>query len=198
AVQQRLDRRPHAAGILQRVGEIADHLLIAHILPLEQRPDVVHPHAGEVLALDGFEVGAAALHAQHGDLTPAVIALDGLDGRIAAAPDDQRGLGTDEPRGVDEEVEALERRGLGVVPARLHRALTISQRAKTQGAREARPRLVRLVRRRDRCYRTPYTWMRSPPVAGASVCTVPAGDAGAAPLKPLPPPKIVPHSLFVL
>jgi len=50
AVQQRLDRRPHAAGILQRVGEITDHLLVAHVLPLEQRSDVVHPHAGEVLA----------------------------------------------------------------------------------------------------------------------------------------------------
>src|SRR5437899_4815601 len=37
--------------------------------------------------------------------------------------------------------------------------------------------------------------MRSPPVAGASACTVPAG---AVALKPLPPPKIVPHSLFVL
>src|SRR6059058_1515240 len=40
--------------------------------------------------------------------------------------------------------------------------------------------------------------MRSPPVAGASACAVPAGDAGAAALKPLAPPKIVPHSLFVL
>jgi len=141
-----------SAWILQRVGEITDHLLVAHVLPLEQRSDVVHPHAGEVLALDGFEVGAAALHAQHGDRTAAVIALDGLDGGVAATPDDQRGFGTDEPRGVDEEVEALELRGLGVVPARLHRALTISQRVKTQGAREARPRLVR---RSDRCYRTP-------------------------------------------
>src|SRR5438445_1213919 len=37
--------------------------------------------------------------------------------------------------------------------------------------------------------------MRSPPVAGASACTVPAG---AVALKPLPRPKIVPHSLFVL
>src|ERR1700704_1382956 len=40
--------------------------------------------------------------------------------------------------------------------------------------------------------------MRPPPVAGPSPCRVPAGDAGAAVLKPLPPPKIVPHSLFVL
>src|SRR3989449_9447681 len=98
---------------------------------LEQRADVVHPHAGEILALDGLEVGAAALHTQHADLTAAVIALDGLDGGVAAAPDDQRGLGADEPRGVHEKVEALELRGLGVVPARLHRALTISQPLKT-------------------------------------------------------------------
>src|SRR5260370_1241825 len=103
----------------------------------------------------GCSAMAAAPHAAPGDRTAAVIALGGLGARVAAAPDDQRGLGPDEPRGVHEEVEALEPRGLGGVPARLHRALTISQRAKTQEAREARPRLVRLVRRGDRRYRTP-------------------------------------------
>src|SRR5207237_8689212 len=77
-------------------------------------------HAGEVLALYRFEIRAAALHTEHGNLTAAVIALEELDGGVAAAPDDQRGLGADESRRIHEEVEALERAGLGVVPARLH------------------------------------------------------------------------------
>src|SRR5262249_5930430 len=131
AVQQRLDGGPHAAGILQRVREIGHHLLIAHLPPLEQRPNVVHADPGKILALDRFEIGAAALHAEHGDRAAAMIALDALDARVAAATAAQRGLGADEPRGVAEKVEALECRGLGVVPARLHRAPTISQ---TSGA----------------------------------------------------------------
>src|SRR5262249_44894825 len=131
--------------VLQRVREIADHLLVAHVLALEQRADVVHADAREILALHRFQVGAAALDAKHGDVVAAVIALDGLDRGVAAAPDDQRGLGADEARGVYEEVEALERRGLGVIPARLHRALTISQARRSQAWREDR------VRRENTC-----------------------------------------------
>src|SRR5439155_1597489 len=51
------------------------------------------------------------------DVTPTVVALDGLDRRVAAPPDDERGLGADQTGGVDEEIEALEPAGLGVVPA---------------------------------------------------------------------------------
>src|SRR5919106_5276301 len=122
AVQQRLDRGARTARFDQPVGEIGDHLLVAHVLPLEERPDVVHADTREVLALNRLEVGAAALDAQHGDLAPAVVALGDLHGRVAAAPDDQRGLGADQAGGVDEKIDAFERCGLGVVPARSHRA----------------------------------------------------------------------------
>ena len=122
AVQQRLDRRPRPAGLLQRVGEIGDHLLVAHVLALEERADVVHPHAREILLLDRLEVRAAALDAQHGDVAAAVIALGDLDRGVAAAPHDQRGLGADEAGSVDEQFDAGERGGFSVVPARSHRA----------------------------------------------------------------------------
>src|SRR3989454_6559433 len=60
-------------------SKVAHHLRVAHVVPLEQRQDVVHAHAREVLALDGLEVRAASLHPQHGDLAAAVVTLDGLD-----------------------------------------------------------------------------------------------------------------------
>ena len=48
---------------------------------------------------------------------PAVVALGALDRGVAAAPDDQRGLGADQARGVDEEVEIGEALRGRVVPA---------------------------------------------------------------------------------
>ena len=39
-----------------------DHLGVAHVLAREQRLDVVHADAGEVLLLEALEVGARALH----------------------------------------------------------------------------------------------------------------------------------------
>src|SRR2546430_9634664 len=128
------------------MGEIADHVLIAHVLPVEQRANVVHAHAGKVLALDRFEIRAAALHAKDGNFAAAVIALEELDGGVAAAPDDQRGLGADESRRIHEEVEALERAGLGVVPARLHARPPYHSSGQTSGAREARPHWVSFAR----------------------------------------------------
>ena len=125
AVQKRLDRGAHARRLLQRVGEIAHHLLVAHLVAAEERRDVVHPYAREVLLLDGLEVGAAPLHPEHRDVTAAVVALAGLDRGVAPAPDHQRGFGADQAGGVDEKVEAVELIGLGFVPARTHAGPTI-------------------------------------------------------------------------
>src|SRR5262249_7864576 len=132
AVQEGLDRGPGAAEVDQTVGEIVDHLLVAHVLTIEQAQDVVHAHAGEVLALDRLEIGPAALHAQHRDLAAAVIALDGLDRSVAAAPHDQRSLGADQARGVDEAIELREFAGFGVIPPRSHRGGVITWPALTR------------------------------------------------------------------
>ena len=129
AVQQGLDGRARARRLLQRVGEIVHHLLVAHVLALEQRQHVVHPHAREVLLLDALEVGPAALHPQHAGGPAAVIALVLLDRRVAPAPDHQGGLGPDQARGVDEEIEIALALRVGVAPAGVHRALTIPESA---------------------------------------------------------------------
>ena len=120
AVEQGFDGGARARRLLQGMSQIVHHLLVAHVLPLEQRQDIVHAHAGEMLALDALEVGAGALHPQHPHLPTAVVALDLLDGGVAAAPDDERGLRADEARGINEEVEAVEFFRRRSVPARVH------------------------------------------------------------------------------
>jgi hypothetical protein len=83
AVQQRLDGRPRATGLLEGEAQVVDHLLVAHVVALEQGEHVVHAHAGEVLAPDRLEVGARALDPQHALLAPAVVALHRLDRGVA-------------------------------------------------------------------------------------------------------------------
>jgi len=117
SVQERLDRGADTARLLERVPEVAHHLLVAHVVTREERRDVVHAHAREIPALDRLEVGATALDPEHADLTTAVIPLARLDRRVAAAPDHQRGFGADQAGRVDEEVEALELTRLRLVPA---------------------------------------------------------------------------------
>ncbi len=52
SVKERLDGRARARRLLERVGQVVHHLLVAHVLPLEEGEDIVHAHAGEVLLLD--------------------------------------------------------------------------------------------------------------------------------------------------
>ena len=90
-----------------RRGNIAD-------LHREQR---VTERAREVLLLDALEVRAAPLDPQHPHLAAPVVALDALEGRVAAAPDHERCLGADEARRVDEEIQIGQVPGSGIVPA---------------------------------------------------------------------------------
>src|SRR5262249_33345347 len=134
AVKRRLDGRARAGRLEQRVGKVVDHRLIVHVRTLEQRADVVDARAGEILLLDALEIGAAALDAQHAHLAAAVVALDALDRRVAAAPHDERGLRSDEAGRVHEQVEIGQAVGGSVVPARVH-GDTIPQ-----GPRRRKPR----------------------------------------------------------
>ena len=116
-MQQRLDGGARARRLLERVRQVVDHLLVAHVLALEEGQHVVHAHAGEVLLLDALEIGARSLDSQHAHLAPTMVALGELDRGVAPAPHHQRGLGADEAGGVDEEAEAVEIARGGLVPA---------------------------------------------------------------------------------
>src|SRR5215468_2211159 len=76
------------------------------------------------------------LRSEPAPLAAPVVALGLLDGRVAPAPHHERGLGADEPRRVDEEIEPLEARRGRVVPARIHAAPPYPNRvaASTGGA----------------------------------------------------------------
>ena len=58
---------PRRGGLHQGVGEVGDHLLVRHGLPLQQREHVLQAHAGEVLAPGWCAGRAGPLHPQHGD-----------------------------------------------------------------------------------------------------------------------------------
>ena len=117
AVERRLDGRARARGLEQGMREVVDHHLVVHVRALEEGPDVVDHDPGEVLLLDALQIGAAALDAEHPHLAAAVIALRALDRRVPAAPDDERGLGANQARGVHEQIEIGEALRRGVVPA---------------------------------------------------------------------------------
>jgi len=58
-----------------------------------------------------------------------VVALVLLDGGVAPAPDDERGLGPDQARGVDEKIEIALALRVAVAPSGIHGALTIPESA---------------------------------------------------------------------
>src|SRR5262249_50002741 len=98
------------------------------------------------------------LHAEHAHLAAAIVALRELDRGVAAAPHHQRGLGADEPRGVDEEAEAVEIARGGLVPARVH-GDTITETARTL---KMRAPLAARATRRWKTRRSPSPPSRSP------------------------------------
>ena len=67
AVEQGLDRRPRRAGLLETAREVVDHLLVAHVVTLEEGEHLGQAHAGEVAARDALEVRAAPLDPQDPD-----------------------------------------------------------------------------------------------------------------------------------
>ncbi len=104
-VQEGLDRRPRRLGVDEAACEVRDHLVVGHRLPLAQGQQVVEPQPREIGGCAGREVGAASLDAERAPLAAAVVALDELGRRVAAAVQDERGIGADQPRARDETIE---------------------------------------------------------------------------------------------
>jgi len=120
-VQQRLDRSARMLRVDHAVREIRDHLLVGHVVPLEERADVVHAQAGEVVRLHRREVGAAAFDVHDLDVAAAEVFHGHFAGRVAAAPVADATIAAEQIRAIDEFVEsAFEPRRLGRFPQVSH------------------------------------------------------------------------------
>ena len=135
AVQQRLDRGSRVGRVEQGVREVVDHRLVGQRAHASQPLDILLPDAREVAPFDGFEVGSAALHAQHVDGFAAEVLFPQLDGGVAAAPHHQRGLRAQQAGGVDAQIQHIAGCILGRVrgrPTALHAPHPSAARAGSQ------------------------------------------------------------------
>src|SRR5688572_5262355 len=85
SVQERLYRAPRQVGRELTTGQVGDHLLVAHLLPLLQREYFAQLEASKLSGLDGRQVGSRPFHPKNVDLTPGMVPLSSL-GRGIAAP----------------------------------------------------------------------------------------------------------------
>ena len=138
AVQESLDRGAGRSRLHQAMDEVGDHLLVGHRAALHERLEVVQPDPGEMLRFDRLEVRAAPLDPHHAHAAAAEVDLVMLDRGVAAAPDHEVGIATDQAGTVDEQVEVLESPGLVVAPQILHDARIIPNVAR----RVLRPRAL--------------------------------------------------------
>lgn len=84
-------------GFHDGVPEEGNHVVVRHRGAVTQREDVVETNPGEVAQLRRLEVGAGAFDTQDARGAPAVVDLVALDGGVAAAPDNEVGVGADLP-----------------------------------------------------------------------------------------------------
>ena len=120
AVEEGLDRRPGRARLLEAAREVVDHLLVAHVVALEEREHLGEAHAGEVPARHALEVRPAALDPQDPDRPAEEVGLGELDRRVSPAPDRERRLGADPARDLHELVDEIEPAHGLVLVAALH------------------------------------------------------------------------------
>ena len=120
AVEERLDRRPGRARLLEAAREVVDHLLVAHVVALEEREHLGEAHAGKVPARHALEVRPAALDPQDPDRPAEEVGLGELDRRVSPAPDRERRLGADPARDLHELVDEIEPAHGLVLVAALH------------------------------------------------------------------------------
>ena len=104
-VQERLDRRSRRFGIDHAAGEIVDHLRVAHRVSLPEQEQLVEPQSGEVMRLARRKVGARAFDPQHPALPAGVVDLDEFRRGVAAAVENERRVGADPARALDEQLE---------------------------------------------------------------------------------------------
>src|SRR5262249_55557832 len=95
-------RRPGRVRIERRPPHGRDHLLVAHRVSPAHGQQVVQPQGREVAGLARGEVGARALDPEHADAV-----LDAFRRGVTAAVEDERRVGADAPRALDERADQL-------------------------------------------------------------------------------------------
>ena len=120
-VQQGLDRGARRAWVELTTGEVGDHLLVAHLLTLEQRHHVVEAQLDEVAGPHRRQIGARALHPHHRQPAAEMICPDAL--RRGVPPTEVRNcsIGAEQVRGEQQLPEQVVRNRPGIRPAVLGR-----------------------------------------------------------------------------
>ena len=101
-VQQRLYRAARHRRIELTARQVGDHLLVAHLPPLDQREHLVELEPREVLGPHRGEVGTRALDPHHTDLTPGVVSGRALRRRVPTAEVRDRAIRSEQVGGQDE------------------------------------------------------------------------------------------------
>jgi len=104
-VEEGFNRGAWTSRLDHAMPEVRRHLLITHRRSFQQRQDFVAKDTGKSRCVDGFEVGARPLDSEHLASVAQVVDLDGLDRRVPTAPDDEVGVGPNQSRPVDQDVE---------------------------------------------------------------------------------------------
>ena len=108
-VQQRLDRRARRGRVGLAAREVGDHVLVAHLLALEQRQHLLEAQRREVLALHRREVAARPLHPHDALLAADVVGRGPLRRRVAAAEVRHRAVRAEQVRGEQDLAERVVR-----------------------------------------------------------------------------------------
>ncbi len=98
-VQQRLDRRARRGRVGLAAGEVGDHVLVGHLVALDEREHLLQAQRREVLRAHRREVAARPLDPHDALLTADVVGRRALRGGVAAAEVRHRTVAAEQVRG---------------------------------------------------------------------------------------------------
>ena len=105
ACSKRLDRRARHRGVELAAHEVGDHVLVAHLVALDQRQHLVEAQGREAAAAHRREIAARALDPHDRALDARVIDGRALRGGVAAAEVRDGAIGAQQVRRLHELVE---------------------------------------------------------------------------------------------
>jgi hypothetical protein len=122
SVQQGLYGAPRHVGCELATGQVGDHLLVAHLLPLLEREYFVELETRKLPSLYGRQVRSRTFHPQNVDLAPGVVPLCSLGRGIAASVVGDGAVPPQQVGTVGQRFELGEPLSLSLVPQVLRRS----------------------------------------------------------------------------